>query len=187
MPGVVFQKSHDPPLRRKRGSTPIRRRGGVDASWDIAACNWTPDHQDAHDSDGLTEGGRANPEIAAAMTDPAVEKITVQKSARIGFSTLLSSLIAYHFTEKPAPVLLVLPAEADAPNAVVALEEIFDCSPALRGRAAGCRIRRSVTRTVHSQLMGGMIWGISSEATEIDKEHARYVNDNLARRRQVCD
>ncbi len=39
------------------------------------------------------------------------------------------------------------------------------------------------TRTVHSQLMGGMIWGISSalhEATEIDKRNARYVNDNLA-------
>jgi xanthine dehydrogenase YagR molybdenum-binding subunit len=31
--------------------------------------------------------------------------------------------------------------------------------------------------------MGGMIWGVSSalhEATEIDKERARYVNDNLA-------
>jgi xanthine dehydrogenase YagR molybdenum-binding subunit len=39
------------------------------------------------------------------------------------------------------------------------------------------------TRTVHSQLMGGMIWGISSalhEATEIDTLRARYVNDNLA-------
>jgi xanthine dehydrogenase YagR molybdenum-binding subunit len=39
------------------------------------------------------------------------------------------------------------------------------------------------TRTVRSQLMGGMIWGISSalhEATEIDRERARYVNDNLA-------
>ncbi len=39
------------------------------------------------------------------------------------------------------------------------------------------------TRTVHSQLMGGMIWGISSalhEATEIDRERARYVNTNLA-------
>jgi xanthine dehydrogenase YagR molybdenum-binding subunit len=39
------------------------------------------------------------------------------------------------------------------------------------------------TRTVHSQLMGGMIWGISSalhEATEIDRKRARYVNDNLA-------
>ncbi len=39
------------------------------------------------------------------------------------------------------------------------------------------------TRTTHSQLMGGMIWGISSalhEATEIDRERARYVNTNLA-------
>jgi xanthine dehydrogenase YagR molybdenum-binding subunit len=39
------------------------------------------------------------------------------------------------------------------------------------------------TRTVNSQLMGGMIWGISSalhEATEIDRERARYINDNLA-------
>jgi xanthine dehydrogenase YagR molybdenum-binding subunit len=39
------------------------------------------------------------------------------------------------------------------------------------------------TRTVHSQYMGGMIWGISSalhEATEIDTRYARYVNDNLA-------
>ena len=39
------------------------------------------------------------------------------------------------------------------------------------------------TRTVRSQLMGGMIWGISSalhEATELDLKRARYVNDNLA-------
>lgn len=38
-------------------------------------------------------------------------------------------------------------------------------------------------RTVRSQYMGGMIWGISSalhEATEIDRKRARYVNDNLA-------
>ena len=38
-------------------------------------------------------------------------------------------------------------------------------------------------RTARSQLMGGMIWGISSalfEATEIDKRAARYINDNLA-------
>jgi xanthine dehydrogenase YagR molybdenum-binding subunit len=39
------------------------------------------------------------------------------------------------------------------------------------------------TRTAHSQLMGGMIWGISSalhESTELDERRARYVNDNLA-------
>ncbi len=38
-------------------------------------------------------------------------------------------------------------------------------------------------KTAESQLMGGMIWGISAalhEATEIDKRTARYYNDNLA-------
>ena len=38
-------------------------------------------------------------------------------------------------------------------------------------------------RTTHSQLMGGMIWGLSSallEATEIDHKRATYVNNNLA-------
>jgi xanthine dehydrogenase YagR molybdenum-binding subunit len=38
-------------------------------------------------------------------------------------------------------------------------------------------------RTARSQLLGGMIWGISAalfEATEIDPRNARYVNDNLA-------
>jgi xanthine dehydrogenase YagR molybdenum-binding subunit len=38
-------------------------------------------------------------------------------------------------------------------------------------------------RTARSQLMGGLIWGVSSalhEATELDERYARYVNDNLA-------
>jgi xanthine dehydrogenase YagR molybdenum-binding subunit len=53
--------------------------------------------------------------------------------------------------------------------------------PRIVGAFAAGRLMN--TRTVHSQLMGGMIWGISSalhEATEIDKRYARYVNDNLA-------
>jgi xanthine dehydrogenase YagR molybdenum-binding subunit len=38
-------------------------------------------------------------------------------------------------------------------------------------------------KTAHSQLMGGLIWGVSSalhEATEMDLGSARYINDNLA-------
>ena len=38
-------------------------------------------------------------------------------------------------------------------------------------------------RTARSQLMGGLIWGMSSallEATEVDPHTARYINDNLA-------
>jgi xanthine dehydrogenase YagR molybdenum-binding subunit len=53
--------------------------------------------------------------------------------------------------------------------------------PRIVGAFAAGRLMN--TRTARSQLMGGMIWGISSalhEATEIDERYARYVNDNLA-------
>jgi xanthine dehydrogenase YagR molybdenum-binding subunit len=53
--------------------------------------------------------------------------------------------------------------------------------PRLAGAFAAGRIMN--TRTARSQLMGGMIWGVSAalhEETEIDERNARYVNDNLA-------
>ena len=53
--------------------------------------------------------------------------------------------------------------------------------PRIVGAFAAARLIN--TRTAHSQLMGGMIWGVSSalhESTEIDARYARYVNDNLA-------
>lgn len=53
--------------------------------------------------------------------------------------------------------------------------------PRIVGAFAAGRIMN--TRTARSQLMGGLIWGISSalhEATEVDRTSARYVNDNLA-------
>jgi xanthine dehydrogenase YagR molybdenum-binding subunit len=53
--------------------------------------------------------------------------------------------------------------------------------PRAVGAFAGGRIVNPKTAT--SQLMGGMIWGISAalhEATEIDKRAARYVNTDLA-------
>lgn len=52
--------------------------------------------------------------------------------------------------------------------------------PRMVGAFAAGRIMN--TRTARSQLMGGMIWGISSalhEATEIDRQSARYVNRDL--------
>ena len=52
-------------------------------------------------------------------------------------------------------------------------------------RPARWRPGASSTRAPPSQLqlLGGMIWGVSSalyEATEVDMTSARYINDNLA-------
>ncbi len=53
--------------------------------------------------------------------------------------------------------------------------------PRVVGAFAAGRIVNPVT--AESQLMGGLIWGVSSalhEATEIDRRHARYTNTDLA-------
>ncbi len=53
--------------------------------------------------------------------------------------------------------------------------------PRIVGAFAAGRIMNPIT--ARSQLMGGMIWGISSalfESTEIDRRTGRYTNDNLA-------
>lgn len=53
--------------------------------------------------------------------------------------------------------------------------------PRLHGAfSAGTILNR---KTAHSQLMGGMVWGIGSalhEVTEVDKPRARYLNTNIA-------
>ena len=47
--------------------------------------------------------------IADALADPDIERVTLVKSARSGFTTLLTGLVAHHVVNDPAPVLVVLP------------------------------------------------------------------------------
>lgn len=57
--------------------------------------------------------------VADALTDPDLERVVLQKSARLGFSTLLTSFVLYVAKEDPAPVILMLPREADCRDVVV--------------------------------------------------------------------
>lgn len=72
-------------------------------------------------------------EIADAIGDPAIERVTLVKPVRVGFTTLLTSAIASFVANEPAPILALLPTEADCRDYVVSdLEPIFRASPALR-------------------------------------------------------
>ena len=52
-------------------------------------------------------------EIADAITDPTIERVTLVKPVRVGFTSLLTSAIAYHVVKEPAPILVLMPTEAD--------------------------------------------------------------------------
>src|SRR5881397_287268 len=52
-------------------------------------------------------------EIADAITDPTIERVTVVKPVRVGFTTLLTGAVASFVTNDPAPILALLPTESD--------------------------------------------------------------------------
>ncbi|WP_367714504.1 phage terminase large subunit family protein [Nitratireductor sp. GISD-1A_MAKvit] len=77
-------------------------------------------------------------EIADAIGDPAIERVTLVKPVRVGFSTLLTGALAGYAANDPAPILALLPTEADARGYTVDdVEPIFEASPTLAGLLSG--------------------------------------------------
>jgi terminase, large subunit len=52
--------------------------------------------------------------IMDAITDPRVEEITLMKSARIGYTSMIAASIAYHIAYDPASMLVVQPTVEDS-------------------------------------------------------------------------
>lgn len=69
-------------------------------------------------------------EIADTIGDPDFERVTLVKPVRVGFTTLLTSAVASFVANEPAPILCLLPAEADCRDYMVSdVEPIFSASP----------------------------------------------------------
>src|SRR5579862_4062143 len=51
--------------------------------------------------------------IADAISNPEIERITLVKAARVGFTTLLTGAIGSWVVNSPSPILVVLPTESD--------------------------------------------------------------------------
>lgn len=49
-----------------------------------------------------------------AVTDPSVWKITVKKSARVGYTKILDHVVGYYIHQDPSPILIYQPSEEDA-------------------------------------------------------------------------
>jgi phage terminase large subunit GpA-like protein len=71
--------------------------------------------------------------ILDAIGDPEIERITLIKPVRVGFTTLLTAANGHFVHNDPSPILLLLPTESDARDSVVSdIEPIFAAAAALR-------------------------------------------------------
>jgi len=154
-----------PPGESVDGTGATVGRGGARAG-DAAGSN-QPDREKAFDALGIStieEYGEWKPEGAPADALHAMYKGQV----RLVGGSSLKDRIAYAFGAEFVEV------RVNRWSGEIRV-------PRLLGAFAAGRIMNP--RTARSQLMGGLIWGMSSallEATDIDERYARYVNDNLA-------
>lgn len=83
-----------------------------------------------------------------AMSDPLIEQVSFMKSARVGYTKMLTALVGYHVEHDPCPILLIQPDEDSAKGHVKDEIEpmIRDCpdvgSRFIQGRTPDPMLRR---------------------------------------------
>jgi phage terminase large subunit GpA-like protein len=105
-------------------------------------------------------------EICDAIGSPEVERVTLVKSARCGFTTLLVAAIGSFCANEPCPVLCVLPVEADCRDFVVTdIEGVFKASPTLHGLLSGdCGDEGERNTLCHRKFPGGSLRVVAARA-----------------------
>ena len=86
--------------------------------------------------------------IADAIGDPEIERVTLQKAARIGFSALLAAAIGNYCVNDPSPILAVQPTQDDCRDFVVSDLECSRARQCSRGSSATNRGPGSAARRV---------------------------------------
>ncbi|WER08946.1 phage terminase large subunit family protein [Rhodobacter capsulatus] len=115
--------------------------------------------------------------IADAIGDPMIERVTVLKPVRVGYSMLLSAAVAGFIGNDPGPVLMVLPTEADARGFVVDdLEPAFAASPALASVLADDRDESERNTLTSRRFPGGSLKVVAARSPRNLRRHnMRYL------------
>ena len=111
--------------------------------------------------------------IADAISDPAVERVTLVKPVRVGFTTLLTGAIGNYVANQPAPILALLPTESDARDYMVSdIEPTFAASPALRGTLAEDGERNTL---LSKRFAGGSLKIVAAKAPRNLRRHTARI------------
>ena len=111
-------------------------------------------------------------EIADADGDPALERLTLVKSARVGFTALLTGALEPSVANEPAPILALLPTEADCRDYVVSdVEPVFDATPALRRMLAADTEGENRNTLMSRRFPGGSLKVVVAKASRNLRRH----------------
>lgn len=111
-------------------------------------------------------------EIADAIGDPMIERVTLVKPVRVGFTTLLTSATASFIANDPAPILALLPTEADCWDYMVSdIEPIFAASQGVSEAMSDERDETGRNTLLSRRFPGGSLKVIAAKAPRNLRRH----------------
>lgn len=115
-------------------------------------------------------------EIADAIGDPAIERVTLVKPVRVGFTTLLTGSLGAFVANDPAPILALLPTEADCRDYMVSeIEPIFSASPVLADALGDAKDESGRNTILSRRFPGGSLKIVAAKAPRNLRRHTARV------------
>jgi phage terminase large subunit GpA-like protein len=116
--------------------------------------------------------------IAEAFVDPEIERVTLQKGTRLGFTALCAAYLGYIVVVLKKTVLYVLPTENDARGFMVDdVEALFEATPVLQGQLMAPAIARHDRNTLlHRLFPGGSLKVVAGKSP---RNFRRHTAENL--------
>lgn len=115
--------------------------------------------------------------IADAIGDASIERVSIIKSARVGFTTVMTGALGYFIVAEPSPCLVLLPCESDARDyAVTDFENTLLDSPKLAPHVPMPAPGRSTRVTIlHRPFKGGSIKFVAGQSPRNLRRHTAKV------------
>lgn len=111
-------------------------------------------------------------DIADAISDPTIERVTLVKPVRVGFTTLLTSAIGSFIANEPAPILAVLPTDDDCRDYLVSdIEPIFSATPALANMLTGDSREANRDTMLSRRFPGGSLKIVAAKSPRNLRRH----------------
>lgn len=111
-------------------------------------------------------------EIADAIGDPLIERVTLVKPVRVGFTTLLTSAVASFVANEPSPILCLLPAQDDCRDYMVSdVEPIFAASRAVSDALGDDREEGERNTMLSRRFPGGSLKVVAAKAPRNLRRH----------------
>lgn len=95
--------------------------------------------------------------ILDAMTDPAVSQITLMKSARVGYTQMLSAAMGYFIAQRPSKIMVVQPTTEDAEDYSKDTVDPLHDWPVLTGLLSEVGAKKSANTIRRKTFPGGSL------------------------------